>query len=129
MKSRNLKLLSILCIILIIFAVTFLCGIAAKKEKTQEWISATTGGEISLEDITISFEPGVLEKDVKIHILYFGEGEYQLGPEIKVNGTFMIYFADAPAGESVVITFKDGEWVELKCIDGYVETDHFSRYR
>ena len=52
--------------------------IAAKKEKAQEWISASTGGEISLEDITISFEPGVLEKDVKIHNLYFGEGRISI---------------------------------------------------
>ena len=28
-----------------------------------------------------------------------------------------------------VETFKQGEWVELECVDGYVKTYHFSRYR
>ncbi len=94
----------------------------------QEWINAEEGGEITLEDVTITFDPGILTKDTKIRVIYFGDGEYQFGPEINVNGTFTLYFADAPSGESVVMTFKQGEWVELDCIDGYVETNHFSRY-
>ena len=128
-KSRILRLLIILSIVTCAFMSLTAFGMTAKKETTKKWIGASEGGEITLENVTVYFAPGILNKDTKIHIMYFGDNEYQLGPEIKVSGTFLIYFADAPAGESVVMTFKDGEWVELKCINGYVETDHFSRYR
>jgi len=128
-KKIDFKLLSILCVVALIFMAISTFAFSAKKEMVQEWIYADEGGEITLKDVTITFDSGVLTKDTKIHITYFGDGEYQFGPEIKVNGTFTLYFADAPEGESVVMTFKQGEWVELSCIDGYVETDHFSRYR
>jgi len=129
MKKRiDVKLLSILCVIVLVFLVLSASAFSAKKDKVEEWIGVE-GGSITLEDVTITFEPNVLTKDTKIFIIYFGDGLYQFGPEIKVNGTFTLYFADAPAGESTIMTFKKGEWIELDCIDGYVETDHFSRYR
>ena len=128
-KSKKMKLFSVLFMLVIILLVVSAFGIAAKKEKVHEWISAADGGEISLRDVTIYFGPGILTKDTKIQIMYFGNGEYKFGPEIKVNGEFTVYFADAPSGETVVMTFKQGEWVELECINGYVETNHFSRYR
>ena len=129
MKKRiDFKLLSILCVMVLVFFALSTFAFSAKKEKVEEWIGEE-GGSITLEDVTITFEPNVLTKDTKIFIIYFGDGLYQFGPEIKVNGTFTLYFADAPAGESTITTFKEGEWVELDCIDGYVETDHFSRYR
>ncbi|RLC36598.1 MAG: hypothetical protein DRH33_06735 [Candidatus Nealsonbacteria bacterium] len=129
MKKRiDVKLLSILCVIVLVFLVLSASAFSAKKDKVEEWIGLE-GGSITLEDVTITFEPNVLTKDTKIFIIYFGDGLYQFGPEIKVNGTFTLYFADAPAGESTIMTFKQGEWIELDCIDGYVETDHFSRYR
>ena len=129
MKKRfNLKLLSVLCVIVLVFLALSTFAFSAKKERVEEWIGVE-GGSITLEDVTITFDSGILNKDTKIFIIYFGDNVYQFGPEIKVNGTFTLYFADAPAGESVVMTFKQGEWVELSCIDGYVETDHFSRYR
>jgi len=128
MKKRiNLKLLSVLCVIVLVFLALSTFAFSAKKEKVEEWIGVE-GGSITLEDVTITFDSGILTKDTKIFIIYFGDGLYQFGPEIKVDGTFTLYFADAPAGESVVMTFKQGEWVELSCINGYVETDHFSRY-
>ena len=127
-KRMNLKLLSVLCVVVLVFLVLSTFAFSAKKEKVEEWIGVE-GGSITLEDVTITFDPGVLTKDTKIHAIYFGDGAYQFGPEIKVNGTFTLYFADAPKGKSVVLTFKQGEWIELDCIDGYVETDHFSRYR
>jgi len=102
---------------------------AEKKEMVQEWIVAEEGGSVTLGEVTITFEPGVLSKDTKIHIIYFGDNMYQFGPEIKVDGTFTIIFADAPAGESEIETFKNGEWVTLICDGGVLETDHFSRYR
>jgi hypothetical protein len=127
MKKRiDFKLLSILFLIVVVFFALSTLAMAAKKEMVQEWISAEEGGFITLNDLTITFDPGVLKKDTKIHIIYFGDGEYQIGPEIKVNGTFTLYFANLP---TVVVTFKQGEWIELTCIDGYVETNHFSRYR
>ena len=129
MKKRNLKLLSILCVVVLVFLAMSTFAFSAKKEMVKEWIYADEGGSITLEDVTITFDSGILTKDTKIHVVYFGDGEYQFGPEIKVNGTFTLYFADAPAGESVVMTFEQGEWVGLTCVDGYVETDHFSRYR
>ena len=127
-KRMNLKLLSVLCVVILVFLALSTFSFSAKKEMIQELINAEEGGEITLEDVTITFDPGILTKDTKIRVIYFGDGEYQFGPEIKVNGTFTLYFADAPSGESVVMTFKQGEWVELDCIDGYVETNHFSRY-
>jgi hypothetical protein len=127
MKKRiDFRLLSILCLVVVVFFALSTFAMAAKKEMVKEWISAKDGGSITLEDLTITFDPGVLKKDTKIHIIYFGDGEYQIGPEIKVNGTFTLYFANLP---TVVVTFKQGEWIELTCIDGYVETNHFSRYR
>jgi len=128
MKRRtNLKLLSVLLVVVLAFLALSTFAFSAKKEKVEEWIGVE-GGSITLEDVTITFDSGILTKDTKIFIIYFGEGTYQFGPEIKVDGTFTLYFADAPAGESAVMTFMQGEWVELTCIDGYVVTDHFSRY-
>jgi len=127
-KRIDLKLLSVLCVIVLVFLALSTFAFSAKKVKVEEWIGVE-GGSITLEDVTITFDSGILTKDTKIFIIYFGDGLYQFGPEIKVNGTFTLYFADAPAGESVVMIFEQGEWVELSCIDGYVETDHFSRYR
>ena len=128
MKKRiDLKLLSVLCVIVLVFLALSTFAFSAKKEKVEEWIGVE-GGFITLEDVTITFDSGILTKDTKIFIIYFGDNVYQFGPEIKVDGTFTLYFADAPAGESVVMIFEQGEWVELSCIDGYVETDHFSRY-
>ena len=130
MKKRiDLKLLSVLCVIVLVFLALSTFAFSAKKEKVEEWIGVE-GGVISLEGrVSITFNSGILNKDTKIFIIYFGDNTYQFGPEIKVNGTFTLYFADAPSGESVVMTFKQGEWVELICVDGYVEIDHFSRYR
>ncbi len=127
-KRTDLKLLSILCVVVLVFLALSTIAFSAKKEKVEEWIGIE-GGSITLEDVTITFGSGILTKDTKIHIIYFGDGVYQFGPEIKVNGTFTLYFANAPAGESVIWTWKQGEWVELSIFDGYVETDHFSRYR
>ncbi len=127
-KRMNLKLLSVLLVVVLVFMAISTFAFSAKKEKAEEWIGVE-GGSITLEDVTITFGSGILTKDTKIHIIYFGDGVYQFGPEIKVNGTFTLYFADVPSGESVIMTFKQGEWVELVCINGYVETDHFSRYR
>jgi len=129
-KSKSLKLLSILFVVVLIFAAMTTFGIAAKKEKVQEWIIASEGGVISLKDVTITFGANILQKDTKIHIIYLGEGEYQFGPEIEVNAPFTVFFADAAElGVTTVFTFKQGEWIELTCIDGIIETDHFSRYR
>ena len=128
-KRTDLKLLSILCVVALVFMAMSTFAFSAKKEKVKEWIYADEGGEITLEGLTVTFEAGVLKKDTKIHIMYFGDGVYQLGPELKVNGSFTMTFADAPEGKSVVMTFKHGEWVEMECNDGVVETDHFSRYR
>ena len=85
------------------------------------------GGSITLEGVTITFEPNVLTRDTKIFIIYFGDNLYQFGPEIKVDGTFTVCFDEPP---DKVITFKQGEWVEVDEFDGgCLETDHFSRYR
>jgi len=130
MKNKvGFKVFSITCMILLILLMLSAWTFAEKKEMVQELIVAEEGGPVTLGEVTITFEPGVLSKDTKIHIIYFGDGVYQFGPEIKVDGTFTIIFADAPEGESEIETFKNGEWVTLICIDGYVETDHFSRYR
>ena len=129
MKKRlDLKLLSVFCVIVLVFLAFSTFAFSAKKEKVEEWISAEEGGSITLEGVTITFGPDVLTKDTKIFIIYFGDGVYQFGPEIKVNGTFTICFDDPPV---TVVTFKQGEWVEVDDYDGSgcFETDHFSRYR
>ena len=114
-KRIDLKLLSMFCMIALASLLIVNFAFSANKEMVQEWISAEDGGSVTLEDVTIEFEGGVLSKDTKIHIIYFGDGEYQFGPEIKVDGTFTLFFADAPAGESIVLTFQQGEWIELIC--------------
>ncbi len=128
MKKRlDLKLLSVLCVIVLVFLALSTFAFSAKKEKVEEWIGVE-GGSITLEDVTITFDSGVLTKDTKIFIIYFGDGVYQFGPEIKINGTFTVCFDDPP---EKVETFKQGEWVEVDDYDGSgcFETDHFSRYR
>ncbi len=126
-KRMNFKLLSVLCVVVLIFLALSTFTFSAKKERVEEWISAEEGGSISLEGVTIVFGPDVLTKDTKIFIIYFGDGVYQFGPEIKVKGTFTICFDDPP---EEVWTFKQGEWVEVESYNsGCLETDHFSRYR
>ena len=130
MKKRiDLKLLSILCIALLTILMLSTWAFAEKNEKVQELIVAEEGGSVTLGDVTVTFDPGVLSKDTKIKIKDLGDGVYQLGPEIKVNGTVTIEFADAPEGESEVETSVKGKDVSLTCTDGTIETDHFSRYR
>jgi len=126
-KSLNLRLLSILCVVVILFLALSTFAFSAKKEKVSEWIGVE-GGSITLGNVTINFEAGVLTKDTKIHIIYFGDGEYQFGPEIHIDGTFTVSF-EVPPDE--VFTFIQGEWVEVENYDGSgcFETDHFSRYR
>jgi len=104
------------------------CAFAEKKDMIHEWVSAEEGGSVSLNDVTIVFDPGVLPKDTKITIIDFGDGVYQFGPDIKVNGTFKIYFADAPEGAEVT-TLEKGETLVFTISDGYIETSHFCRYR
>jgi len=129
MKRRmNLKLLSVLCVIVLVFLALSTSVFSGKVEKVEEWIGVD-GGVISLDGhVTITFEENVLTKDTKIFIIYFGEGLYQFGPEIKVNGTFTVCFDGPPV---TVVTFKQGEWIEVDDYDGSgcFETDHFSRYR
>jgi len=128
MKKRiNLKLLSVLCMIVLVFLALSNFAFSAKKERVEELIIAEVGGSITLEGVTITFGPNVLTRDTKIFIIYFGDNLYQFGPEIKVDGTFTICFDEPP---DKVITFKQGEWVEVDEFDGgCLETDHFSRYR
>ena len=128
MKKRiNLKLLSILCMIVLVFLALSNFAFSAKKERVEELIIAEVGGSITLEGVTITFGPNVLTRNTKIFIIYFGDNLYQFGPEIKVDGTFTICFDEPP---DKVITFKQGEWVEVDEYDGgCLETDHFSRYR
>jgi len=128
MKKRiDLKLLSVLCVIVLVFLVLSTSAFSDKKEKVEEWIGVE-GGVISLEGrVSITFGPNVLTKDTKISIIYFGDGLYQFGPEIKVDGTFTVCFDDPP---NEVLTFEQGEWIEVVEYDGgCLETDHFSRYR
>ena len=127
MKKRlDLKFLSVLCVVVLVFLALSTSALSAKKEKVEEWIGVE-GGYITLGDVTITFEPNVLTKDTKIFIIYFGDGLYQFGPEIKVNGTFTVCFDDPP---DKVLTFKQGEWIEVDEYDGgCLETDSFSRYR
>jgi len=127
MKKRlDLKLLSILCVVVLVFLAVSTFALSAKKERVEEWIGVE-GGSITLENVTITFEAGVLTKDTKIHIIYFGDGEYQFGPEIHIDGTFTVCFEVPP---DQLFTFVKGEWIE---VDGYeggcFDTDHFSRYR
>ena len=127
MKKRIvLKLLSVLCVIVLIFLALSTSAFSAKKERVEELIIAEEGGSITLEGVTITFGPDVLTKDTKIFIIYFGDDLYQFGPEIKVDGTFTLYFAYE---STEVWMFQQGEWVELDCVNGVVVTDHFSRYR
>ncbi len=130
MKKRiDLKLFSILCIALLTILMLSTWAFAEKNDKVQELIVAEEGGSVTLGDVTVTFDPGVLSKDTKIKIKDLGDGVYQLGPEIKVDGTVTIEFADAPEGESEVETSVKGKDVSLTCTDGTIETDHFSRYR
>ena len=133
MKKRiDLKLLSVLCVIVLVFLALSTSAFSAKKEKVEGLITVEGGGTITLEGhVTITFDSGVVTKDTKIFIIYFGDGIYQFGPEIKIvdGETFTLYFENAEPGVTWIETFKQGEWVELECIDGYVVTDHFSRYR
>jgi len=128
MKKRvNLKLLSVLCVIVLVFLALSASGFSGNEERVEEWIGVE-GGDITLEDVTITFDSGVLTKDTKIFIIYFGDNTYQFGPEIHVNGTFTICFDVPPVS---VVTFRQGEWVEVDDYDGSgcFETNHFSRYR
>jgi len=127
-KRMNLKLLSILCVVVIAFLALSTFAFSAKPERVEEWIGAE-GGSITLGNVTITFESGVLTKDTKIFIIYFSDTDtYQFGPEIHINGTFTVCFDDPP---DKVFTFQQGEWVEVDDYDGSgcFETDHFSRYR
>ena len=129
MKKRfDLRLLSILCVVVLVFFALSTFALSAKKERVEELINADEGGSITLEDVTITFEPNILTKDTKIFVIYFGDGEYQFGPEIKVNGTFTVCFAEPPIS---LETFKQGEWIVVDSYDGSAcfETNHFSRYR
>jgi len=67
-KRMNLKLLSVLCVVVLVFLVLSTFAFSAKKEKVEEWIGVE-GGSITLEDVTITFDPGVLTKDTKIHVV------------------------------------------------------------
>jgi hypothetical protein len=128
-NKAGFKFYVILCMVVLALLVLTAWAFAEKKDMVQEWVSAEEGGSVSLGSVTITFDPGVLPKDTKITIIDFGGGVYQFGPDIKVDETFTIYFADAPPDKSEVTTFKQGETITLTCIDGYVETDHFCRYR
>ena len=130
-KRMNLKLLSVLCVIVLVFLALSTFAFSAKKEMVEAWIGAD-GGEITLEGrVTITFGKDVLAKKTKIFIIYFGDGEYQFGSEVKVEDgkTFTVCFAEPP--KESVETFKQGEWIEVDSYDGGTcfETNHFSRYR
>jgi len=127
-KKLELKLLSVLCVIAFVFLALSASGFSGNKERVEEWIGEE-GGFISLDGrVTIEFGEGVLAKKTKIFIIDFGDGLYQFGPEIKVNGTFTVCFAEPPIS---LETFKQGEWIEVDSYDGSAcfETNHFSRYR
>jgi len=128
MKKRlDLRLLSILCVVVIVFLTLSTFAFSAKIERVEEWIGEE-GGSITLKNVTITFNSGVLTKDTKIFIIYFGDNIYQFGPEIKIDGTFTVCFDDDPPDK--VETFKQGEWIEVDDYNGgCFETDHFSRYR
>ena len=128
--KKSLRILSILCVVVIAFLALSTFAFSAKKEMVEEWIGAD-GGEITLEGrVTITFDSGVLTKDTKIFIIYFGDGLYQFGSEVKVKDdtTFTVCFVSPP---EEVETFKQGEWVEIDSYNGSgcFETNHFSRYR
>ena len=129
-KRMNLKLLSVLCVIVLVFLALSASGFSGNEERVEEWIDEE-GGIISLDGrVTIEFGEGVLGKKTKIFIIDFGDGLYQFGPEVKVEDgmTFTVCFAEPP---SSVETFKQGEWVEVYEYvgGGCFETNHFSRYR
>ena len=130
-KSISLKILSVFCVIVFVFMALSTFAFSEKKEMVQKLIEADVGGEITLEGrVTIDFGPGVLTKDTKISIIYFGDGLYQFGPEIKIEEgmSFTVCFED---DIGLVETFEKGEWIDV--IEYYgggcFETDHFSRYR
>jgi len=131
MKKRfELRLLSILCVIILVFLALSVSGFSGNKERVEEWIGEE-GGFISLDGrVTIEFGEGVLAKKTKIFIIDFGDGLYQFGPEVKVEDGmfFTVCFAEPPIS---IETFKRGEWIEVESYDGSAcfETDHFSRYR
>ena len=128
MKKRlDLKLLSILCVVVLVFLAVSTFALSAKKDRVEEWIGVD-GGSITLENVTITFEANVLTRDTKIFIIYFGDDTYLFGPEIHIDGTFTVCFNKPPV---MVETFKQGEWIEVDSFDGSTcfETDHFSRYR
>jgi len=133
MKKRlDLKFLSVLCVVVLVFLALSTSTLSAKKEKVEEWISAEEGGSITLEDVTITFGPNVLTKDTKIFIIDFGNGVYQCGPEIKIEEgkTFTLFFESLEDVEVTWIeTFIQGEWEKLECNYGEVVINHFSRYR
>jgi hypothetical protein len=132
MKKRlDLKLLSVLCVVVLVFLALSTFAFSAKKEKAEEWIGVE-GDAITLNDVTITFVKDVLTKDTKIFIIDFGDGVYQFGPEIKIEDgkTFTIFFESLADIEVTWIeTFKQGEWEKLECNYGEVVTNHFSRYR
>jgi len=120
-----------LCVVVLVFLALSTFAFSAKKEIAEDWIGVG-GGSITLEDVTITFDPGVLTKDTKIHAIYFGDGVYQFGPEIKIEDgkTFTLFFESlVDEGVTWIETFKQGEWEKIECNYGYVETNHFSRYR
>ncbi|GAG54648.1 unnamed protein product [marine sediment metagenome] len=130
-KKIDLKLISILCVVVLVFLALSTSALSAKKEKVEEWIGVE-GGYITLGDVTITFGPNVLTKDTKIFIIYFGNGVYQCGPEIKIEEgkTFTLFFKSLADVEVTWIeTFEQGEWEKLECNYGEVVTNHFSRYR
>ena len=130
MKKRlNLKLLSVLCVVVIAFLALSTFALSAKPVRVEAWIGAG-GGDITLRNVSIHFEPNVLTKDTKIFIIDFGNNEYQFGSEIHIEDDtfFTVCFTVPP---TKVITFIKGEWVEVDGYDGSgcFETNHFSRYR
>ena len=113
--------------VVIVFLALSTFAFSAKPERVEGLITVEEGGTITLGNVTITFDPGVVTKDTKIFIIYFGDGVYQFGPEIKVNGTFEVCFDVSP---DKVFTFEQGEWVEVDDYSGgCFVTDHFSRYR
>jgi len=83
-KRMNLKLLSILCVVVLVFLAMSTFAFSAKKEMVKEWIYADEGGSITLEDVTITFDSGILTKDTKIFVIYFGDDLVPSPPFFKV---------------------------------------------
>ena len=67
MKKRfDLKLLSVLCVIVLVFLALSTSAFSAKKDKVEEWIGVG-GGSITLEGhVTITFNPGVLTMHISV---------------------------------------------------------------